>query len=77
MQLNEDEIKIIRESFCNHSFSWETQKDWEKEVASPVYQYMLAPRQAKAILVIIGKALSSGAHYEDILTEIEYLFIKE
>lgn len=79
MQFNNYESKVIRDSFRNQSLSWEIQKDWEKEVASPVCQYMLAPRQAKAILVMIGKALSSDAHFEDILTkiELEYLSTKK
>lgn len=53
------------------SEDWETDLDWEIEVAAPVNRHLLAPRQARAILDVAGQLADLGMHPDTIFNLLE------
>lgn len=51
----------------NDSIPEETAEDWAEWVARPVLEHNFAPRQARAILEIVGRMLSNGENINDII----------
>jgi hypothetical protein len=52
------------------SLPQETNSNWEKWVALPCRNYMLAPRQARAALEIIGYYASQGHRVDRLLIKL-------
>lgn len=60
--------------FHSQSEPWETAEGWEAhiaEVVSPVSQYTMAPREARAIVEAAGKLIAQGYKAERIIEAME------
>jgi hypothetical protein len=63
----------IEEAERAYGRHWETIDGWEKLVCRPVVDYRLAPRQARAILMLAGELLTSGVSISSILRSLKSL----
>lgn len=52
------------------TIEWKLSKNWKNIIAAPVIQHCLAPREAKAILEIIGHLRDHGISFDVIIENI-------